>query len=186
MPCLLNAYWDSGNASNISPSAIVAILALVFIALFVSLYSIISCVRATKQHTDNSGFFIRALIKAVLIVAIAIFALVNYRILSFSKGFSKTDLDNKNAEQTITELLNINKIEYYDTPLADEQPYIIYVETAQNGYLYRIDNDGISALSAIGVFANNITPQKISPIPFWIEIIVAVVITFIPLGRRKK
>lgn len=182
----LLANQPTNQTTSDSQPLVYFLLSVIFILAFVGIYSLISCVVASKSHTDNRGFVTRAIIKALLIVAIAIFALVNYRVFSFSKGFSKSDLDNNNSEAVITELLNINKIEYYDTPLANEQPYIIYVETAQSGYLFRIDNDGISTLSTVGIFANTITPQKISPIPFWIEIIVAVVITFIPFRSSKK
>ncbi len=186
MTQLLTTYPDNHTTSNSSQILVIIILVLLFLFLFIGVYSAISCIVASKQHTDNKGFFVRALIKAVLVIGIALFALVNYRIFSFNKGLSKSELDNSNSKEAIIALININKIEYYDTPIANEQPYIIFVETAESGYLFRTDNNGITALSVAGIFANNITPQKISPIPFWIEIIIAIVITFFPFGRSNK
>lgn len=178
-------YWEEEKDTSATIGAFI-ILAIIFIACFLIVYCTISCATSTKKKVDNHGFFMKALIKAILIVAIACFALCNYRLLSFSKGFSKFELDCSNAEEAITALVSINKIEYYDVPLPNEQPYIIFVETADNNYLFRIDSDGISALSAAGLFAKNVRPQKISPVPFWIEIIIALVIIFIPFGRRKR
>lgn len=179
-------YVTKDNASTVSSTIAFIFLIIIFVIFFVMVYCTISCAISAKKKTNNKGVFMRALIKSILIVAIALFALVNYRLLSFSNGFSRFELNDSNAEEAIMALISIDKIEYYDTPLPNNQPYIVSVETAENNYLFRTDDDGIAALSVTGVFAKNLKPQKITPVPFWIEIIVALVIIFIPFGRRKK
>lgn len=128
----------------------------------------------------------KTFIKFIFIVAVVLFGLVNYRLLSFSKGFSNFKFDDTDAEKTIYSLISINKIEYYNNPLPNSDGYVLFVETANENYLFSGDGDDIKALSVGGVLAKNLTPNKIAPIPFWVEIIVVIVILFIPTRRRKK
>ncbi len=142
-------------------------------------------------------------IKILLLAAIAVFALFNYRIISFDKGISKTSMENMSVIEVLKTVTDISKVEYYQMPFtarveygtetnrpANYQPadyiYRVYIVTSEEAYLLKATQDDIDAFKTLGLFSKNLKPNKISPIPYFVEIIVGVVILFIPFGRKKK
>ena len=129
----------------------------------------------------------KQLIKFLLLVAIVVFALINYRIYSFDKGFSKSDMEGKSFTETLTTLANIQKVEYYEKTIKDEEYiYKVYIETSEDSYLFEATQKDIDSFKMLGIFSNNLQPQKVNPIPFYFEIIVGVIILFIPFGKKKS
>ena len=46
--------------------------------------------------------------------------------------------------------------------------------------------EDIDSFSLLGIFSDNIQPEKITPIPFYVEIVVGLIIIFFPTGKKKK
>ena len=129
----------------------------------------------------------KIIIKLLLIAGIIVFALWNYRFLTFNKGFSKTNYENKSISQTLSTLKNINKVEYYKTVIKkDDYTYNVYIETTEDAYLLKATQDDIDSFKVLGIFSNKLNPQKISPIPFYFEIIIGFIILLIPTGSKSK
>lgn len=126
------------------------------------------------------------IIKLVLVIAIAVFALWNYRIFTFDKGISKTEM-NGDITSTISTLIGIEKIEYYEKTIkSEEHTHRVYIATKDEGFLFDANQTEIDALNVAGFLSNNLKPQSITIIPFYVEIIVGVAIIIIPFGRRKR
>lgn len=125
----------------------------------------------------------KKLIKLVLIIAIIMFALYNYRVFSFKKGFSKTSLESKSFNEFISKLTGIEKVEYYST---SDSSYKVYILTNGDAYLVDAKQEDIDTFSTLGIFSKSLKPEKFSPIPFYFEIIACIVILFIPIGKKKK
>ena len=49
-------------------------------------------------------------LKLILIIVITLFALFNYRFISFDKGISKTNMDNMSVTEVLTTITAITKI----------------------------------------------------------------------------
>lgn len=128
----------------------------------------------------------RGLLKFILIIAIAMFGLVNLRAFSFDKGFSKTQFkDNLSVTESISILSDIEKIEYYSLTFQNEEyKYNVYIKTGGDCYLLKGTQDDIDSFSALGIFANNLKPKKISPIPVYVEFIAMFIILIIPFKKR--
>ena len=129
----------------------------------------------------------KKLIKLILIVVVVMFALVNYRIFSFNKGFCKTQIEGKNISQAISTLTGIKKIEYYEKTIKDDEyTYKVYIVTNQDSYLLDATQEDIDSFSVLGIFSEKLQPEKINPIPFYIEIVICIIILAIPSGNRGK
>ena len=149
----------------------------------------------------------RVFIKLVLLTAIVLFAFFNYRYISFDKGISKTSFEDKGVLETLQTVSGIQKVEYYKKPFAkesqpdkssraassqdsgsasDEYIYKVYIVTNEDAYLLDATEDDIAAFSLMGVFSSKLQPVKVKPIPFYVEIIVGLVVLIIPFGRRSK
>ncbi len=138
------------------------------------------------------------LIKLLLIAGLAVFALWNYRVLSFDKGISKTDNylkgDSAQVDQFLENIFDVNKIEYYDTPFKENNPqspdsqivYKVYVVTSADAYLLDATQNDIDDINLLSKINDKYKPNKITPIPFYVEIILAFIILVIPFGRRKR
>lgn len=128
------------------------------------------------------------LIKLTLIAALTIFALYNYRFLSFDKGWSNFSI-NKNED--ISAIVNIKstptKVEYYKKTFSNnEYIYRIFISTNEENYLLHARQYDIDNLDLIANFDKNIKPNLIKPIPFYVEIIIGLIILIIPFGRKNK
>ena len=124
----------------------------------------------------------KRLIKLILLVAIVVFALWNYRYLSFDKGFSKTQME----DDFISTIVGIKKVEYYENTIQNEYKYKVYIVTNEDAYLLNATQEDIDSFSLLGIFSDNIQPEKITPIPFYVEIVVGLIIIFFPTGKKKK
>ncbi len=135
----------------------------------------------------------KVFIKLVLLAAITLFALFNYRILNFDKGISKTSMEDKSVTEVLTTVAGITKVEYYKLPFASEDSdsledyiYNVYIVTNNDAYLLKATKADITAFNTLSIFSKNLKPNKIKPIPFYVEIILGIIIIFIPFGRRKN
>ncbi len=140
-------------------------------------------------------------LKLILIIVITLFALFNYRFISFDKGISKTNMDNMSVTEVLTTITGITKIEYYQRPFMvdrsnennrpsnyqqDDYIYRVYIVTNNDAYLLTATQDDINAFKTLGIFNKTIQPNKITPIPYYVEIIIGILILIIPFGRPKK
>lgn len=127
------------------------------------------------------------LIKMILIVGIVLFALVNYRYFSFNKGFSKLSMEDKSVTQVLSTLTGVTKVEYYKKTISkDENVYSVYIVTNQDVYLLSATQEEIEGFNILGIFSNNFKPEKITPIPFYVEIVLGLIILLIPFGRKTR
>ena len=129
----------------------------------------------------------RFLIKLALIGALVVFALVNYRIYSFEKGLSKTKMGDKSFVEVVSTIAGIEKVEYYENgSTSNENIYNVYIVTHDDAYLFRASEKDMTVFKVAGLFSDKISPEKISPIPFYVEIIAGVIILLLPFGKKKK
>ena len=145
----------------------------------------------------------RIFIKIVLIAALVLLIFFNYKYISFDKGISKQDIETKNVTEFLQTLSNIKSVQYYKKTFtkperngpSGQRPsnyqdydykYKIYIVTTQEAYLLDATQDDIDSFNIMGVFSSNLQPELIKPIPFYIEIILALIILVIPFGRKKS
>ena len=62
----------------------------------------------------------KIIIKLLLIAGLVVFALWNYRLYSFNKGISKTKNENYSISQTLSMLVGIQKVEYYESTIKQD------------------------------------------------------------------
>ena len=132
--------------------------------------------------------FLKFILKLIILIGLTVFALVNYRILSLDKGWSIVDINNKTSISAV-ELINSipTKIEYYKKTISNsEYDYKVFISTNEKNYLFDAKEEEIKALDFLGLFAKNLSPEKITPIPFYCEIVVGIIILIVPFGRRRK
>lgn len=132
-------------------------------------------------------FLFKLFIKLVLATCIVFFALWNHRFFSFYKGFSKTSYEDYGIVQTLNELENIEKVEYYEKVIkSDDSQYKVYILTSEYAYLLDASQDDIDTMKTMTVFNDDNKPQQFKPIPFYVEVIVGAAILAIPFGWKKK
>lgn len=138
-------------------------------------------------------------LKLILLTIIVLFALFNYKFISFEKGISKTNMNNMSVSEVLTTVYNIKEVDYYqimDEPNynghrpSNYQPqdyiYRVYIVTNEDAYLLKATQDDINAFNTIGLFNKTLKPNKISPIPVFVEIIIGFLVLVIPFGIPKK
>ena len=139
-----------------------------------------------NSHTVKESSCLAVIVKILLMVAILIFALCNYRFLSLSKGIATRAVRNTNEFTTavIDILTDIEEVEYYKKTIStDEYEYRVYISTSERGYLLNAAEDAIDALKLLDKL-NLLEVNEVTIVPWYIDIIVAVIILFIPFGRR--
>ncbi len=135
-------------------------------------------------------------------VFLVLLALCSYRLFSFEKGFSQTNMENQNVVDVLTTVAGISKVEYYKIPFMSENPsyseprpgnyqpedymYNVYIVSSDGAYLLKATKDDISAFKTLSIFSSKLQPQKISLVPFYIEVGLAIVLLFVPTKSRKK
>lgn len=87
---------------------------------------------------------------------------------------------------TISTIVGIKKVEYYENTIQNEYKYKVYIVTNEDAYLLNATQEDIDSFSLLGIFSDNIQPEKITPIPFYVEIVVGLIIIFFPTGKKKK
>jgi len=113
------------------------------------------------------------LIKLILLAGIVVFALYDYRLLSFEKGFSRFDMiEDKNIVEFMQTVGSIKKVEYYKNIFPVDYKYCLYIETEKEVYLLNAEKEDIDALNVAGFLASNLKPQKINPLPIYIELVI--------------
>lgn len=130
----------------------------------------------------------RFILKLLLLLGLAVFALVNYRYLSFDKGWSNFG-ENSNGSFTAESFYDYipTKIEYYEKTIKNnEYDYRIFIKTNGGNYLFEATAQDITALEALGMIVPTFRPQQITPIPFYVEIILGIIILVLPFGRKRK
>ena len=145
-----------------------------------------------QTHTElaepkNGRLFLIFLIKLILLVGIAFFALWNYRVFDIKRGLSKTHIDNNSSFiQVIGLIRNIEKVEYYKVPHScNSDNYKIHISTSTDSYLFDADETDIKYLKMLNVLPTNITAESVTVIPFYVEIVVGLLVIIIPFGKRR-
>lgn len=132
--------------------------------------------------------FIRVVIKFLLLSALICFALINYRYLSIGKGWSVRELNNSSSISSVSSLITSppTKIEYYQKYVNNKDGYYykVYIVTDGDNYLLDATEEDIQTFSFLAAFATDVKPEKIKPIPFYVEIVLGFAIFFIPIRRR--
>ena len=129
----------------------------------------------------------KRIIKLLLLVGVVLFALIDYRIFSFDNGFSKTSMADKTFGEFITTLTDIEKVEYYKKTINDDKnPYSVYIVTNNENYLLDATKEDIETFGVLGIFSDKLKPEKIEPTPFYVEIIIGVLILLIPTKKKKS
>ena len=134
----------------------------------------------------------RAFIKAMLIFALAIFALFNYLFITFDHGISQPSMEDKDIVQVLNTLSNVDAVKYYKKTLVlkedkeNDEIYRVYISTKDAAYLLDATPDQIDMLDFLSVFDEDFQPKKVTPIPFFVEVVVGLIILILPFGRRRK
>ena len=138
----------------------------------------------------------KKLIKPAIILLIVIFALFNYRVITFGGGFSKFDMEDAGSSiedsgssfgNFILTLSSIEKVEYYEKTIKfTENTHNYYILTSDGAYLMESTEDGVDAFKLLGIFSEKLQPKKITPIPYYIDLLVIIAVIFIPLETKKK
>ena len=150
--------------------------------------SIINGTSGSVEEIHNSSHtFLKFIVKFVLIIGLVFFAFTNYRLFSFDKGWVTVSINNRENISAVSLINSIpTKIEYYKkTVKTNGYDYKIYIETNKDNYLFDATEKDIQTLDILGIFSTNIKPQKVTPIPFYVKIIIGFLIIIIPFGKRK-
>ncbi len=142
------------------------------------------------------------ILKLLILIILILFALFNYRFISFDKGISKTSMDNMSVREVLSTVTNITKVEYYQRPFMNGKPndeiprpsnyqpydymYRVYIVTSDDAYLLKATKDDIEAFQTLGIFSQTLKPNKLKPIPYYVEIIIGFLVLIIPFGKPKK
>lgn len=142
------------------------------------------------------------IIKLALVVVIILFALSNYKYISFEKGISKTYFNDMSVRNILQTVSGVKSVQYYKktippiaTPTFGPRPsnyqsydyiYKVYIVTSEDAYLLDATQDDIDAFKVLGVFSSKLKPELIKPIPFYYEIIIGLIIIVIPFGLKKQ
>lgn len=128
----------------------------------------------------------KGIIKLLLLVVLVGFALINHRYYTFDKGLSQLKMDSS-FSTIIKTATDIQKVEYYKR-VANNQDYQynVYLVTSDEAYLLKATQDDIDGFKVLGVFSDKLKPKKISPIPFYVDIIVGILILAIPAPKKKE
>lgn len=126
-------------------------------------------------------------LKVVVLLGILIFAFCNYRIITFGRGSSHTAISqNGSYDLTLPETLSIDKIEYYrQTIPSGDYTYKVYFETSEAGYLLNATNSDITAIEVLDR-SGAIEADEITIIPFYVDMILGIVVLIIPFGIKRK
>lgn len=140
-----------------------------------------------KRWENIGEKLMRILVKLILMIAIGMFGLINLRVYSFNKGFSKF---NTGEDMTVTEfislLTDIKKVEYYSRSFKDDEyKYNVYIKTGGDCYLLKATQEDIDAFSTLGIFSSKLKPQKVAPIPIYVDLIAMFIVLIIPVRKKN-
>lgn len=137
---------------------------------------------------QKSHSFLIFLFKLLILGGIIFFTLWNYRLFEINKGWSITEISNKSSYSQVSDFITdgIEKIEYFKVPHScNDDSYKIHISTSTKSYLFDATEDDIKILNTLGVLSSNVKPHSVTVIPFYVEIIVGLIVIFIPIGRRR-
>ena len=128
----------------------------------------------------------KVVLKILLFVAFAIYCLFDYRVLTFNKGISKSEM-NGSFSYMIETIVGIQKVEYYEKVLKNEDgyDYKVYIQTVEDSYLLNATQDDIDSFKILGIFSGNLKPNKIQPLNFYIKLVIGFLILCIPVWINK-
>ena len=129
------------------------------------------------------------LLKLLAIAALVLFGLINYRYYSFEKGMSVMSLNGKETVGAAVSMITspATKVEYYKkTVKRNGYDYKVYIVTSSHAYLLDATEKDIRTLGVYGLVSTKLTPQLIKPIPFFIEIVLGIIVLAAPFGSKKK
>ena len=126
----------------------------------------------------------RFFIKLALIVVVLAIGVWNYKLVSFSGGIKFPSEAPATFTDTIKELTNIQKIYYYNNPFGED--YVTIIETDEHLYLSTATQDELNVIDFAGIFASDLKPQPVTIIPWYVYLIVVLVIAFFPRLKRRK
>lgn len=127
-------------------------------------------------------------LKFLLVLALIVFTLASYKIIIFDNGVEFIDSTMWKNEL----LFDAKAVYYYKNPLnfsADKTAdYIVIIDTDNYGnILIRASQDDIDSATALdNVLSQSGIIRRISPIQWWLFLILFVVILLIPVKRHKK
>ena len=125
--------------------------------------------------------------RIILLLILLLFALFDYKIILFDQGF-KTILSPapEIAEDIVSGLAYIDDIkETYFVQLNDDH-YIIVMNTGSHGLPHQFGNaEDLEDFRAGGLILDQLKPQVVTPVPWWIYLIVFILIIGIPAPRYK-
>lgn len=125
--------------------------------------------------------------RIVLLLILLLFALFEYKIILFDQGF-KTILSPapEISEDIVSGLTYIDDIkETYFIQLSDDH-YLIVMNTGSHGLPHQFGNTAdLENFRAGGLALDQLRPQVVTPIPWWIYLIVFILIIGIPAPRYK-
>ena len=131
----------------------------------------------------------KLLLKILLVCSIIVFAFFNYKFITFSQGISKPSHEDMSVQQVLNTELEIVKVRYYKKTIAprsdsDKSDYIyrMLIETEDVAYLLDATQADIDSIDP------DLNVRKAIVIPFYVEIILGLVVMLVPFGpiRRKK
>ena len=143
---------------------------------------------------------LRISIKVVLAIFIVLFALFNYKIITFTHGISKQQSDGDNTLASLQTLKDVKSVKYYNKTIAPKSDsesgnykYRIFIETGDDAYLLDATQAQLDAFGAVGELSPRYKPHQIKPVPFYVEIIVGIIVVLLPpismikkLSNKKK
>ena len=97
-------------------------------------------------------FLLKLFIKLLLITCVVFFALWNYRIFSFYKGFSKNNYEDYDVCTTLITLTDVEKVEYYEKAFkSEDSQYKVYILTSGDAYLLDASQDDIDNMQILTI-----------------------------------
>ena len=126
----------------------------------------------------------RFFIKLALIVVVLAIGVWNYKLVSFNGGIKFPSEAPATFSDSIKELTNIQKIYYYNNPFGED--YVTIIETDEHLYLSTATQEELNLIDIAGIFASDLKPQSVTIIPWYVYLIVVLVIAFFPRLKRRK
>ncbi len=141
-----------------------------------------------KAPARSRHSFLFFFIKLILLVCIITFTLWNYRLFEINKGWSIVEINNNSSYSEVIDLItDIEKIEYFKVPHScNDDNYKIHISTSTKSYLFNATENDINFLNHVnGIISTKLKPKSVTVIPFYVEIIVGLLIIFIPFGKKR-
>lgn len=170
------------NTISLSAFITIILIAILALMLFVKMVYYIADENNKETKYDDTNRQFKIFIKIIIITALILFALYDYRIFSFGRGFSKNEYNERTIVENISRIINIEKIEYYETET--QNSYMLYIQTSDEAHLTNVPKEIIGAYTIGGQIIRNVKPTRIYPIPYCVEAFIIFTIIILPTRRR--